>query len=281
MTSEELSKLISKCYDNDPEVRKKAVDELIKFKEHPAAAFALLELLFDNDESVREKVRVALNIEKDPTVSYEKLLEGKVEEIKEKVPEEKREKLDTFIKPLVKKRQTGMAKQLLEFLDENIGTLAEQTEEEVEEQEKESGDDIYGRFYNMVQLGANEKELKREAERLKKDIERALKLAIRQSKKSPFSLTEIKEGMRSVTTGELSVIGVSSGVSGSGKNSKEYVKLIVEEGEIQMPVFIFEGKGDGIRRGDKVVLQRAYSKKINGVLSLVAGKRARVIIIRE
>ena len=284
MTNPELSKLIAKCYDNDPGVRKGIIPELLKYKDHPAASFALLELLFDKDESVREEARKALGVERDPAVSYDEMIEGSVrdvvKEIKEKVPEDKREKIDTFIQPLFKEKKKGMAKQLLEFLDTEIGTVAEEMEEEVEEP-TEAPDDVYGRFYNMVKLGMNERELKWEADKLKKEIEKAYKAALKKLKKKPFRLSELKPGMRSVYLEGLRVLGVSTGISGTGKSAKEYVKLIVDDGETQIPVYIFEGKGEGIRKEDIISLERAYTKEIKDQLSIVAGKRARITITRE
>ena len=60
MQSEDLNKLISLTFDESPEVRKQAAKSLGEVDD-PAAIFALMELSYDKDPTVRDSAIISLD----------------------------------------------------------------------------------------------------------------------------------------------------------------------------------------------------------------------------
>ncbi len=128
MQDKKISKLISLTFDENPEVRIKAAEELAK-TDDPAATFALIELSYDKDPKVQEKVREILEKEKakkkDDGISfYELFKNNRKDEEKEESKEikEKKEKLlqpiyDMFVKKLGKEKGEKIKQKMMPTIE--------------------------------------------------------------------------------------------------------------------------------------------------------------------
>lgn len=109
---EDLNKLISLTFDENPEVRIKAAESLEKLDD-PGAVFALVELSYDKEPKVRERAENALlkkKKEEKEVLSFAELFaQGKKSEKKEKMTLDKKEKLLSPISAMFE-RQLGKEK---------------------------------------------------------------------------------------------------------------------------------------------------------------------------
>jgi len=116
--SSELNKLVSLTFDESPEVRAKAAEELGNF-EDPAALFALAELSYDKEPGVREAAQKVLEKtkhgEKDAMSFAEIFAPPKLDDkkVEEDVPKDKKEKM---LKPITKIFERHWGKEKAEMM---------------------------------------------------------------------------------------------------------------------------------------------------------------------
>ncbi len=341
--AEDLDKLISLTFDEDPEVRKRAALSLAG-NDDPAAMFALIELSHDKDPGVREVATKLLDElkKKEPELmsfaemfsagaakkedSMREVVEPITKIFEKKLGKEKAEQVKEKILPTLEKMQKDKKVKMQEFLSTYLGVLSdleevgggkeEPSKQELEELEaldkaevelkevevEESEEDELERFLNsnlnlpqsyfaqayeiMLRCEGDEKIMKKEKERLinqaKKEIDLAFRVVRNRFRAIKLTrLSEIKHGMRNVNTSPLRVIAVEKRNYKKGRKEAAFTRVVVDDGESEGVIYLFDGRGEGLKPGMQIKLEHAYAKtfKFSGETVLTHGKKTNIYIL--
>ncbi len=317
-----LEKLISLTFDNNPNIRKKAAEELATYDD-PAALLALLELMGDKDKSVSNVAKQIIDKKKEEDPEIKPITElfegldlsgGKKEEIKKKMSEPLEQ---IFSKHIGKERAKEIVPKIMEAYDTNkihlaiteyLGTVGSANEEDeinsddlaresemiehdeyftIEEKKVlEFTGSLFKSLYDYMLLSGDVKALDSQKKKLIKfltdQVNAAYKLAKKKFKAVKLTdISNIKDGMRNITTDELRVKIVEHKVYNKTKTKRELytrVVLVDEEGK-EGVLYLFDSRGRYIKPGMKIRVEKGKAKtfKFSNETALTVDKRGKIV----
>lgn len=122
-SKQELQKLISLTFDESPEVRKKAALSLSRIDDDPGAMFALVELGYDKDPSVRDVASKILDKKKtvkSEVMSFSEIFSYKPQEQKEESEEAITEKRRKVLSPIEQIFERRLGKEKAEIVKKKM-----------------------------------------------------------------------------------------------------------------------------------------------------------------
>ncbi len=149
--------------------------------------------------------------------------------------------------------------------------------------------DYYQWAYALaITPGIKAAELKKEKERLLKDIkneiEMAFKMAIDRAKENGIeSLTGLKPGMKKLTTFPLEVVEHTLVMVPAGKKKMvQMARIAVSDGKRTLPLYVMPQRGNGIDKGDLVSLRDMYVDYFthSSELVLLLGKNGQIMLTK-
>jgi hypothetical protein len=209
---------------------------------------------------------------------------GQAEALIVEQPQEKSENPELDIE------QVGMNARV-ELISSEIVGLEAQNIEEIKEREDilNLPDTFFKKAYEVMMLsGGEEKVMKREMKRMKKEADNEITLAFHLARKKfkekkITNITKIKDKMRNINTDPLVVQSVENMEYQRTKTKTAIVTRVVvndEEGN-EGVIYLFEDRGVSLQPGMRVKIQRGLAKtfKFSGETALTLGTKSNVYIV--
>lgn len=163
-------------------------------------------------------------------------------------------------------------------------------EEKVEERAiSELPDTFFKKAYETMMLSdGDEKVMKKEMKRMTRQAERDIKLAYNLAKNkfkklNITHLTAIKNRMRNINTEVLEVVEAETKEYQKSKRVRDVMTRLVlrDESGNEGILYLFEGRGSGIKEGFRLKISKAYAKtfKFSGETALTLGKKGEIYIV--
>ncbi|MFH1094812.1 MAG: HEAT repeat domain-containing protein [Candidatus Micrarchaeota archaeon] len=173
----------------------------------------------------------------------------------------------------------------------SIPMLAGSEDELKEEEEKlpKSRLDYYQWAYALaITPGITSANMKKEKERLLKDIkneiEQAFDIAIKRAKENGIeSLTGLKPGMKKITTFPMEVLEHTLVMVPTGKKKMtQMARIMVSDGKRLLPLYVVPQRGSGINKGDLISLRDMYVDYFthSSELVLLLGKNGQILLTK-
>jgi len=143
-------------------------------------------------------------------------------------------------------------------------------------------------FDTMMASKGDEKVMKKAMKKMLKNTEDQIKMAFDVAKKrytevNITNITELKSGMRNISTGTLYVKNIEHKDYQRTKTKKDtFTRIVVADGEgNEGVVYLFEQRGAPIRPGMKLKLEKGFAKTFDwsGETAMTVSKKGKVYII--
>ncbi|MEM4295793.1 MAG: hypothetical protein QXI89_00845 [Candidatus Anstonellales archaeon] len=141
-------------------------------------------------------------------------------------------------------------------------------------------------YDELMALNGDEKLMKKQADMLvnvfKKQVELAYKIVKKRFKQIKLTdISEIKDGMKGITTDLLEVIEVKHLSYKDGKKEKLFTRVMLRDANGKEGIlYLFDGRGQFLKPGMKISLEKAKAKtfKFSNETALTLDKRGRAYI---
>ncbi|GEM_PF-457684 len=181
----------------------------------------------------------------------------------------------------------GERKENIESIMQEVDSVREETPEELDNKFfNKAPDTLVKRAYEvMMYSGGDQKMMKKEMRRMLRSAVHDIKLAFKLAREKfqeyrIIKLSELREKMRNVTTDTLIVQTVEDVEFKKARSSTFAIRIVAEDSQGgEGVIYLFEGRGQGVRKGMSIKVEKGYVKVINGETALTISSRGNVYIV--